>query len=187
MDTYKTLNKQIFKSGKHSLVPIRHEDRFKIMKWRNEQMYHLRQDAPISVQDQEKYFSNIISKLFNQKTPNQILFSYLKNNTCIGYGGLVHINWTDKTAEISFLLNTEIEKYRFKSNWSIFLNLIELIAFEELKFHKIYTYAYDIRPKLFEVLDKLKFIKEETLKDQIKIEDKFKDIIIHSKFNKSNY
>ena len=40
MNSYKVLNKQIFISDKYSLVPIRFEDRYNIMKWRNEQIYH---------------------------------------------------------------------------------------------------------------------------------------------------
>jgi hypothetical protein len=43
MSSYKVLNKQVFSSGNFSIVPIRIEDRFEIMKWRNEQIYYLRQ------------------------------------------------------------------------------------------------------------------------------------------------
>ncbi len=45
MNTYKSLNKQTFSKGEYSIVPIRFEDRYDIMKWRNEQVYHLRQDG----------------------------------------------------------------------------------------------------------------------------------------------
>jgi hypothetical protein len=34
-----------------------------------------------------------------------LLFSFLKNGECIGYGGLVHINWIDQNAEISFMID----------------------------------------------------------------------------------
>ena len=44
MPKYKVLNKQIFKSDDFSLVPIRFECRYDIMQWRNEQIYHLRQN-----------------------------------------------------------------------------------------------------------------------------------------------
>ena len=64
----------------------------------------------LTVEDQDAYFENIISTLFDQEQPKQILFSFLKDNKFIGYGGLVHINWIDKNAEISFLMNTEEEK-----------------------------------------------------------------------------
>lgn len=103
---YKVLQQNSFSYGSISIVPIRYEDRFDIMKWLNEQIYHLRQKQPLTVEDQDNYFTNIVSKLFDQDQPNQILFSYLENDTCIGYGGLVHINWIDQNAEISFIMNT---------------------------------------------------------------------------------
>ena len=91
MQSYKVLNKQVFKSDVFSIVPIRFEDRIDIMNWRNEQMYHLRQDKPLTEKSQENYFNESVARLFDQERPNQILFSYLKDGRCIGYGGLVHI------------------------------------------------------------------------------------------------
>jgi hypothetical protein len=49
-------------------------------------------------------------KLFQLQKPNQILFSFLEENKCIGYGGLVHINWNDINGEISFIIDTKLEK-----------------------------------------------------------------------------
>ena len=133
---YKVLKKQIFSQDQFSIVPIRFEDRWDIMKWRNEQIYHLRQNKPLTTEDQENYFNNIVAKVFHQQQPNQILFSYLEDDTCIGYGGLVHINWIDKNAEISFIMNTDLEKNEFEKHWRIYLGLIEYVAFGELKFQK---------------------------------------------------
>ena len=136
MQSYKVLNKQVFKSGDFSIVPIRFEDRIDIMNWRNEQIYHLRQDKPLTEKSQEDYFNGSVARLFDQEKPNQILFSYLKNGRCIGYGGLVHINWIDKNAEISFVLNTNLESNEFSFHWSNYLGLIEQVAFKELFYIK---------------------------------------------------
>ena len=149
MNSYKILQNQIFSKEEFSLVPIRFEDRFDIMKWRNEQVYHLRQNKPLTEQDQENYFENVVAKLFDQDQPQQILFSFLENGKCIGYGGLVHINWIDKNAEISFIMETSLEKESFEKYWTIYLSLIEKVAFDDLGLHKIYTYAFDLRPKLY--------------------------------------
>ncbi|MFN5443971.1 MAG: GNAT family N-acetyltransferase, partial [Crocinitomicaceae bacterium] len=120
MIKYKCLNQNEFNFNEYKIVPIRFEDRLDIMKWRNEQIYHLRQVKPLTIDDQNNYFNNVISKLFEQEKPNQLLFSFLKNDVCIGYGGLVHINWIDKNAEISFIMNTELEEDYFEKNWSIY-------------------------------------------------------------------
>lgn len=184
MNTYKVLNKQVFSEGNFSIVPIRFEDRMAIMKWRNEQLYHLRQQKPLTEEDQDNYFYNIVSKLFEQEQPIQILFSFLENNICIGYGGLVHINWIDKNAEISFVMNTQLEKQYFTKYWSIYLRLIEEVAFSQLNFHKIFTYAFDLRPHLYVVLEQSGYVKEAVLKEHCFFDGKYKDVIIHSK--KSN-
>lgn len=183
MNSYKVLNKQVFNSGAFSLVPIRFEDRLDIMKWRNEQIYHLRQHKPLTAEDQENYFNTIVSNLFKQEQPNQILFSFLENDICIGYGGLVHINWIDKNAEVSFIMNTALEKERFHEIWTAYLNLLEKVAFEELKLHKIFTYAFDLRPHLQEVLLKAGYIEEVRLKEHCLFNSKFIDVLIHSKIN----
>lgn len=181
MRTYKALNKQVHSEGIYSIVPIRFEDRIEIMKWRNEQLFHLRQNQPLTNEVQDKYFEEVVIKLFDQRQPNQILFSFLENEKCIGYGGLVHINWIDKNAEISFVLKTELEEDYFQKHWNIYLGLIEKVAFEELNFHKIYTYAFDLRPHLYSIFLTSGYCEEARLKEHCFFEDNFVDVVIHSK------
>ncbi len=183
MGKYKILNNQIFNSGQFSLIPIRFEDKFEIMKWRNEQIYHLRQDELLTVEKQEIYFNTVISKLFEENKPSQILFSFLENDILIGYGGLVHINFIDKNAEISFIMNTILEEYRFNEIWRTFLTLIEKVAFDELQLHKVFVYAFDLRPHLYLVLEENKYFKEAILVEHCFYNNKFIDVIIHSKIN----
>ena len=185
MNSYKILNKQRFSLGYYSLVPIRMEDRFDIMKWRNEQIYHLRQSELLTVENQNNYFENVVSKLFEQDKPSQLLFSYLENGICIGYGGLVHINWLDKNAEVSFIMDTSREKTEFQKHWCIYLELLEQIAYENLSLHKIYTYAFDLRPHLYTALEMVGFSKEAVLKEHCIFQNDFLDVIIHSKINKN--
>lgn len=183
MNSYKVLSKQIFTNGNYSIVPIRFEDRLNIMKWRNEQIYHLRQSKPLTEEDQNRYFETVVSKLFDQENPNQILFSYLEGEKCIGYGGLVHINWSDRNAEISFIMNTQLEEEYFEKHWSTYLGLIERVAFEGLNFHKIFTYAFDLRPRLYNALLDSGFKHEATLKEHCFVDGEFLDVLYHSKIN----
>ncbi|MDA9781666.1 GNAT family N-acetyltransferase [Schleiferiaceae bacterium] len=181
MRVYKALKKQEFKQGEYCLTPLRHEDRLSIMKWRNEQIYHLRQSEPLTVEKQDNYFNTTVASLFDAEDPNQILFSFLEGNTCIGYGGLVHINWIDKNAEVSFIMNTQLEEASFSKNWSVFLNCLEQAAFGELGFHKIFIYAFDLRPHLFDVLELNGYFKDARLKDHCFFQGDFKDVLIYSK------
>lgn len=183
MRGYKCLSNQIFQDGEFTLVPLRDEDKYLIMKWRNEQIYHLRQDKPLKEEDQDYYFAHVVSSLFNQEKPNQLLFSYLENGICIGYGGLVHINWVDKNAEISFIMKTELEETNFDFHWTNYLKLLEKIAVDDLRFHKIFTFAFDLRPHLYPILIKADFVEEARLIEHCLFEDKFIDVVIHSKIN----
>ena len=153
------------------------------MEWRNEQIYHLRQSSLLIIEDQKSYFENVVAHLFDKEKPSQILFSYLKDGECIGYGGLVHINWIDKNAEISFIMKTELEQKEFKEHWGNYLELLEQVAFNELKFHKIFTYALDLRPHLYEAIEYKGFKKEAVLKEHCFFEGSYKDVVIHSKIN----
>lgn len=183
MNYYKVLNNQIHTIGDYSIEPIRYQDRFEIMKWRNEQIYHLRQKEFLTKESQEKYFTEVISNLFKTEHPDQLLFSFLKNKKCIGYGGLVKINLLDKNAEISFLMNTKLEKNHFEEYWLLFLQLIEQVGFSEIFLNKIYTYAFDLRPQLYPILLKANYSEEARLKEHCLFEEKFIDVLIHSKFN----
>jgi len=181
MTKYRILNKQEFSLGEYSIVPIRMEDRYRIMEWRNEQMYHLRQNEPLTEEKQDIYFESVISNLFDEDNPSQILFSYLKGDKCIGYGGLVHINWVDRNAEISFVMKTSLEKKFFEFHWSKFLNLVEDVAFNQLELHKIFTYAFDLRPRLYNALSVAGFNEDARLSEHCFFENKFIDVLIHTK------
>jgi RimJ/RimL family protein N-acetyltransferase len=187
MTKYKILNNQRFSSGNYAIVPIRKEDRYDIMKWRNEQMYHLRQSELLTKEKQDNYFDTVVSQLFEEDKPEQILFSYLEEGKCVGYGGLVHINWIDKHAEISFVLNSELEKNSFKFHWQTFLSLLKEVAKIELNLHKIYTYAFDLRPSLYDAIESSGFYREATLKNHCCYNDEFIDVVIHSKILKNFY
>lgn len=180
---YSFLTTNRFCLGNYCIIPIRYEDRMDIMKWRNEQIYHLRQQKPLIEKDQDHYFQNVVGRLFEQDRPDQFLFSYLEGQKCIGYGGLVHINWLDNNAEISFVMETRLEKNHFHFHWKTYLALIEKLAFEEIGLHKIYTYAFDLRPNLYEVLESSGYEKDAILKEHCYFNGEFINVVIHSKIS----
>ena len=187
MRSYKCLAQQIFIVENYKLIPIRDEDRFQIMQWRNEQIEILRQKNPLTIEKQDTYFKEVISNLFEDVNPSQLLFSFLENDKLVGYGGLVHIDWESKNGEISFITKTSRnqEVQQFKSDWKQFLKILTTIATIHLRFNKIYTYAYDIRPALFSTLVENDFIQEAILKNHIFINGNLHHVLIHSYFCKS--
>jgi RimJ/RimL family protein N-acetyltransferase len=179
---YKCLNHQEFNHLGYKVIPLREEDIYKIKDWRNSQLEVLRQKELLTDNMQKEYYNNVIKPTFNQEHPNQILFSYILNNKCIGYGGFVHISWEDKRAEVSFLVNTErIKKNQiYKSDFSAFLTLIKNIAFEELKFNRIFVETYSFREFHISILEENAFRYERKLRQNIIMKDLYYDSLLHS-------
>lgn len=182
MRTYKCLNSYEFSNRNYSLVPIRDEDKYSILEWRNAQIEILRQQTLLTKEHQENYFNTTIAQLFEQEKPNQILWSFLLKGKLIGYGGLVHVDWLNKTAEISFLTETSRNKSKevFISDWVNYLYIIKKVAHESLNFNSIFTYAYDIRPNLYLALEKSGFNETKRIKNFIEINHELKDVLIHT-------
>lgn len=187
MSEYKCLGNQEFALNSLKIVPIRDSDKFKILNWRNDQISILRQKREISQKEQEDYFQNVIKNQYAQEQPNQILFSYLDNSDLIGYGGLVHIDWDNRNAEISFLLDSNLNtnKSLFLEYFSSFIDLIKSVAFNELTFIKLHTTVYDIKERLYyiETLNDKGFIKEANLKNHLISAGRLCDMHIYSLFN----
>ena len=144
MKMYKCLSKnQVYRNDGITIIPIRDDDKYDIMKWRNEQIFHLRQDVQLTKQMQYSYFKDKILPSFDKESPSQILFSVLKDQKCIGYGGLVHIDWINQNAEISFLMDTHLEKTFFEL-YGNHLTFITLVAFDDLGLTKIFVYSFNL-------------------------------------------
>ena len=185
---YSFLKKTFYEYNDYQLVPLRFNDIQIIKNWRNEQLTILRQKNIISADEQLLYYEKIIKKSFTAQNPEQILFSFLMNKKCIGYGGLVHIDWKNKSAELSFLNETarSLNEKIFSIDFKIFLRLIFEITFSELKLNEIITEAFDIRQNLIKLLEDMGFVFDKKKKDYIIINGITHDSIFH-KFDKKSY
>lgn len=183
---YSCLSNQIFSFKDYQVLPLREEDIFEIKNWRNMQIDVLRQNKILTNEDQKNYFDKIILKSFTEENPKIILFSFLQGKICIGYGGLTNIDWLSKRAEISFLLNPEnIKKNEvYEDNFSAFLSLMKMVAFEELKFNRLFTETFNIRPLHISILERNGFKLEGVMKEHVLINGKFTDSLIHGYIKK---
>ena len=123
--------------------------------WRNNQKDVLRQSTIISKEEQISYFNNYVWSEYKKEEPNQILFSIVQDETHIGYCGLVHVNWKQKSAELSFLLSQELEddactKIKVFGNTLMFLSNI---ACKEIKLNAIWTETYVDRDLHIKILE----------------------------------
>ena len=165
--------------GDYSLRPIRWEDRTNILQWRNEQLDVLRQIGPLSPDQQDTYFQEIVLPQFAQEFPEQLMFAFLHGSELIGYGALVHIHWGDHRAEISFLTSPERHDHdTFESDWNHYLSLLKPVA-ARLGLHKLTTETYEIRRNLIPILEANGMVKEGLLKEHHFVNGEFIDSLVH--------
>ena len=178
---YRILSNNIYKIEEYSIVPIRKGDIFLIKKWRNEQMGILRQNKPLTDQEQLAYYENIVVPCFSQMHPPIILFSYLNSNRCIGYGGLTNIDWLSKRAELSFLLDTKrmSNPALYEKEFTIFITFMKKVAFDDLDFNRIFTETYAFRHEHISCLEKNGFRFEGRMKQHVMIKGVFIDSLLH--------
>ena len=171
------MNAQIFREGKYSIKPICEDDIETIRIWRNEQKIVLRQSNHISKDAQVDYFNANIWPSMVLVKPNNLLMSFFREDSLIGYGGLVHIDWFNSRGEVSFLVDTKIaqstEKYR--ECHRAFLSLLSELAFEDLGLNKIYTETWDIRKKHIKNLESAGFCLDGILREHVFIDGKYHD------------
>lgn len=149
--------------------------------WRNAQMDVLRQNAPISEAAQSRYYATQIWPQKLSSMPDNILLAIEKRSELIGYGGLVHIDWADRRAEISLLLDPEIEA-RPKARAEIFrqfLMIVKRIAFEHLDLAKLTVETFETRSDYIRLFDEIGFAREGRLRGHVLIDGVRVNSILH--------
>lgn len=179
---YKCLKIKVFEGWNgYQLIVIRPEDRELIRLWRNAQMDILRQKVEISPEEQQKYFQSAIVPTFIEEQPKQILFSFLLDKECIGYGGLTNIDWDSGRAEVSFLVNPAraSDLNHYTRDFTHFLNLLCQVAFEELHLHRVFTETFSFRVEHMHLLEKFGFQREGVLREHIYKRNQWYDSVMH--------
>jgi len=180
---YNQLSDIQYNTDCYSIVPIRESDMMMIKEWRNEQMDVLRQSKPLTDEDQKRYFDGPVRASFEQPHPRIMLFSYLLDDRLIGYGGLTNLDWSNKRAEISYLLETsrssETNREQYTADFSSFLTLMKRIAFEELDLNRLFTETFDIRPLHIAILEHNGFHYEGRMRQHVHMNGQYIDSLLH--------
>lgn len=181
MSAFDRLDDVSFSEGVYRLIHLRREDMLPIMRWRNEQMDVLRQDRPLTEADQEAYFECVVTPSFSQDEPALMLFSFLKNEVPIGYGGLTNIHWQARRAEVSFLLDTDrvADAGLYAAEFAIFLRLLKRVTFTGLALNRLYTETFDTRPLHVKILEESGFAFEGRMRHHAFVRGKTVDSLIH--------
>jgi RimJ/RimL family protein N-acetyltransferase len=168
-------------AGRLVLRAIRREDLEPIRGWRNAQLEVLRQAAPLSPDDQQRYWDTVLSPEFERPQPRQILVAATQAGALVAYGGLVHIDWPSARAEVSFLApaETAADLPRYSALFADFLAALQRLAFDQLGLHRLFTETYDLRPHHVAVLEAAGFAPEGRMVDHVRIGGRFVDSLLH--------
>ncbi|MGF1448936.1 MAG: GNAT family N-acetyltransferase [Opitutales bacterium] len=181
--SYPAIEGRTFAAGSYRLVPLREEDMESIRQWRNAQRDILRQDHHLSEGQQRVYYRDAVRPTFGVLKPPQMLFSFLLNEDCIGYGGLTRIDWQSQRAELSFLLATERARNGpvYRTEMLAFLKLIQAVCFEGVGLHRLSTETYDCRPLHMGLLEEAGFRLEGRLRAHQRIGRDWVDSLLHAR------
>ena len=164
-----------------------------IKQWRNEQQEILRQWKPLTDDNQEDWYYTYSDKdsrevVFAIRTwkfvpDDYVLENSRKETELIGYCGLVYIDWLNRRAEYSILVDLN-----YHSNYDeIFNKTTDFIVdygFNSLNLNKITTETFSHRKHQIELLDKYRFEREGLLTEHIYKDGKYWDSILHAIFRK---
>lgn len=169
--SFTCLSKKCF-SLPHStvcLVPLHLEDMELIRRWRNEQVQILRQQHQITKEEQLRYWKETLLPLAALKHPPQILFAIEDEGTFIGYCGLTNIDWSSSRCELSFLLDTAISEQgaEFRNVFSLCLQLLEYVAFKEMRLHRFVAEVFAFRKGVIAFLKSFGFSEEGRLRRHV--------------------
>ena len=180
--SYLCMPRKVIRRNNYLVQAVQDSDIESIRCWRNAQLDVLRQSKPITPKEQEAYYKRIVWPSMSCPYPENILLRYMKDGELIGYGGLVHIAWEHRRAEISFLLNpllSDMKSKKYNNCSSTFLMLLKDIAFDDLNFERLYAETYAFRDYLISVLELNGFKREGVLKHHVLINNRPFDSIIH--------
>ena len=178
---YRCLPRQLVQDGDRRLSTIQPEDFQAIRLWRNAQLAILRQRAPISGPEQTAYVERVILPAYGQAQPEQILFAYRLRGTLIGYGGLVHIDWPARRAEVSFLLDParSADPLVHAADLRAFLAVLRHFAFGDLGLNRLWTEIWAVRPHHVAALEAAGLRLEGRLRQHAWSEGTLVDALIH--------
>lgn len=153
-----------------------------IRQWRNAQLAILRQRKPLSQASQNQYFAEVLLPSYLEEQPKMLLFATCVDNELVGYGGLVHIDWSNQRGELSFLVDSSLE-HDIQSKTRVFnsfFTVLRNLAFNELGLNRVFTETFDSRPDHVEMLESFGFVLEGRMYEHIRLPTgTFSDSLLH--------
>jgi RimJ/RimL family protein N-acetyltransferase len=149
--------------------------------FRNAQMDVLRQAEPITPEAQQQWFATQVEPAHAAHEPAQLLIGINRSGTFIGYGGLTHLDWEARRAEVSFLVDprraADADLYRRDS--AAFLSFLADWSFGVLDLHRLFAETYAFRDLHISLLEEAGYRREGRLREHVMTPHGLGDSVLH--------
>jgi len=183
---YRCMPRPMIENETMRLETIQPEHIERVRLWRNMQMNVLRQAEILTQKQQHAYFSRHVWPLLECSQPRNILLSCTVSGELVGYAALVHMNWRDQRAELSFLLDPGLsgDESVYARFFAAYLSLVSELAFEDLGLNRLFTETYAFRSAHIAVLEASGFLHEGLMREHCSIEGRMVDSVLHGRLAK---
>jgi RimJ/RimL family protein N-acetyltransferase len=130
------------------------DDCEEVRMWRNECLETLRTPYPLTAEMQEAFYRDVIcnrssphrywSIVFSEKEIPHIPLTNINSTTVVGFGGLTNIQWENRQAEISLIVNPDMRNKEYGEKAA---HLILDQAFNYMNLELVYGECYWCNPK----------------------------------------
>jgi RimJ/RimL family protein N-acetyltransferase len=167
--------------GERCFRAIREEDLEHLRQWRNDQQDVLRQQRPLTVEHQRRWFAEVVCPSYEVGQPPALLVTVELEGNPIGYGGLTNIDWVSRRGELSFLAATEraADPDRYIADFSIFLDWAITTAFDDLDFNRVFTETWLFRTDHIACLERAGMRHEGTMRQHVAKDGTVYDALLH--------
>jgi RimJ/RimL family protein N-acetyltransferase len=165
----------------HTFSRLSESDIELVRVWRNEQQTVLRQQRPITPEEQLQWFRGVVEPGHASSQPRFLLFSMRVDGALAGYGGLTNIDWTSRRAEVSFLVETarSLKVDVYERDLDAFLGWLRPFAFGELQLNRLFTETFAFRDGHIGRLEANGWRREGCLRQHVLKQGRFHDSIVH--------
>jgi len=163
-------------------LPLREADIAALRRFRNEQIDVLRQPEPISPEQQQRWFDEVVAPAQREPRPRQVLVSILaEGGAFIGYGGLTNVDWEARRAEVSFLVDPlrAADRDLYRRDMAAFLRFLGDWAFGELGLNRLFAETYAFRDFHISILEQAGYVLEGRLREHIVAGEGPGDSLVH--------
>ncbi len=167
MNLAQQLSRALAQSG--SFRRLEPQDLPTLMDWRNSQQSVLRQQVPLTMEQQSEWWNNTVAPSYSQERPSIVLLARDRGQGMTSYGGLTNVDWASLRAEVSFLADSTLagDEVRYSQELLASLDFYAELAFKALELRRLHAETWSFRRLHLKTLEEFGFRLEGRLRKHV--------------------